>query len=203
MSGRGDHLRDFSVSSLPKNCRIRPTNLFSPYHDAKTLVPVRAQVLADAVERKLSFPSLAELKLPFYFGEPISSMNPATMQQSMLDLILDLILTRPLDWLSAQEQIFTDHATAKDDGSLIRDILNFGPGYGVVRSEAQRRPNIQVLDVSCATKAERNSAQTSSTLESDIAIVGMAVDLPGAPDTASLWKVLRDEINVVGEVSRL
>ena len=128
-------------------------------------------------------------------------MNPATMQQSMLDLILDLILTRPLDWLSAQEQIFSDHATAKDDGSLIRDILNFGPGYGVVRSEAQSRPNIQLLDVSYATKAERDSAQTSSTLDSDIAIVGMAVDLPGAPDTASLWKVLRDEINVVGEVS--
>ena len=130
-------------------------------------------------------------------------MNPATMQQSMLDLILDLILTRPLDWLSAQEQIFTDHASAKDDGSRIRDILNFGPGYGVVKSEAQRRPNIQVLDVSCATKAELNAAQKSSTMDSDIAIVGMAVDLPGAPDTVSLWKVLRDEINVVGEVSRL
>lgn len=126
-------------------------------------------------------------------------MNPATMQQSMLDLILDRILTRPVDWLSAQDQIFSDPAMAKDDGSLIREILNFGPGYGVLKSEAQRRPNIQVHDVSVA---RRPSIPTSGASAGDIAIVGMSVDLPGAPDTASLWKVLRDEINVVTEVRR-
>lgn len=126
-------------------------------------------------------------------------MNPATMQQSMLDLILDRILTRPVDWLSAQDQIFSDPAMAKDDGSLIREILNFGPGYGVLKSEAQRRPNIQVLDVSVA---KIPSIPTSEASAGDIAIVGMSVDLPGAPDTASLWKVLRDEINMVTEVRR-
>lgn len=203
LSGRGDELRDFCQSSLPKNCRVRPTNIFSPYHDPNTLVPVRAQIIADAVERKLSFPSLAELKLPMYLGQPVSAMSPATMQQSMLDFILDRILTRPVDWLSAQDQIFSDPAMAKEDGSRITHVLNFGPGYGVLKSEAQRRPNVQVLDVSYAERIEQlDSKGPMSSSDGDIAIVGMAVDLPGAPDTASLWRVLKDEINVVSEVCR-
>ena len=135
-----------------------------------------------------------------YFGDPVSSMNPATMQQSMLDFVLDRVLTRPVDWLLAQDQIFSDPAMAKDGVSLTREILNFGPGYGVLKSEARRRPNIKVLDLSYGEKTERGSIPPSSTSDGDIAIVGMAVDLPGAPDTASLWRVLKDEINVVEEV---
>ena len=187
--------------SLPKNCRVRPTNIYSPYHDAEKLVSVEAQVLADAADRELSFPSLAELKVPIYMGEPLpSSMNPATMQKSMLDIILDRILTRPVDWLSAQNQIFSDPAIVKHDGSLDREILNFGPGYGVVKSEAQKRPNVQVLDLSGRGRNDQGSLPPPKTSDGDIAIIGMAVDLPGAPDSESLWKVLMDEINTVEQV---
>ena len=122
------------------------------------------------------------------------------MQQSMLDMILDRILTRPVDWLSAQNQIFSDPAIVNDDGSLDREVLNFGPGYGVVKSEAQRRPNVRVLDVSSKENDDQGSIPQPKTSDGDIAIIGMAVDLPGAPDSESLWKVLMDEINTVEQV---
>lgn len=122
------------------------------------------------------------------------------MQQSMLDMILDRILTRPVDWLSAQNQIFSDPAIVKDDGSLDREVLNFGPGYGVVQSEAQRRPNVRVLDLSGKGHDAQGSIPSSKNADGDIAIIGMAVDLPGAPDSESLWKVLMDEINTVEQV---
>ena len=123
------------------------------------------------------------------------------MQQSMLDMILDLILTRPVDWLSAQNQIFSDPAIVRGDGSLDREVLNFGPGYGVVKSEAQRRPNVRVLDVSSGKgNDDQGFTPTPKTSDGDIAIIGMAVDLPGAPDSESLWKVLMDEINTVEQV---
>ncbi|KAL8786794.1 MAG: hypothetical protein Q9195_008052 [Heterodermia aff. obscurata] len=200
-NGRGDQLRDFTRLSLPKNCRVRPTNIYSPYHDAEKLVSVKAQVLADAAERGLSFPSLAELKVPLYMGEPVpSSINPATMQQSILDMILDRILTRPVDWLSAQNQIFSDPAIVNDDGSLDREVLNFGPGYGVVKSEAQQRPNVRVLDLSGKGHDDQGFIPPPKTSDGDIAIIGMAVDLPGAPDSESLWKVLMDEINTIEQI---
>ena len=122
------------------------------------------------------------------------------MQQSMLDMILDRILTRPVDWLSAQNQIFSDPAIVKDDGSLDREVLNFGPGYGVVKSEAQRRPNVRVIDLSGKGRDDQGFITPPKTSDGDIAIIGMAVDLPGAPDSESLWKVLMDEINTVEQV---
>ncbi|KAL8827912.1 MAG: hypothetical protein Q9191_002901 [Dirinaria sp. TL-2023a] len=122
------------------------------------------------------------------------------MQQSMLHMILDRILTCPVDWLSAQEQIYTDPAIARADGTLNREVLNFGPGYGVVKSEAQRRSNVRVLDVSSEASHDGRSEAPPITSDEDIAIIGMAVDLPGAPDSESLWKALMDEINTVEQI---
>ncbi|KAL8766516.1 MAG: hypothetical protein Q9209_006732 [Squamulea sp. 1 TL-2023] len=200
LSGRGDELRKFSYQALPKNCRVRPTNIYSAYHDAQTLIPVKAHILADAADRALTFPSLSELRVPLYLGEAVPLTNSATAQQSMLEVILDWILTRPVDWLSGQDQIFSNLAAAESDGCLIREILNFGPGYGVSKTEAQQRPTVKVLDASVGKSNDRSPNPPSTGSYGDIAIVGMAVDLPGAPDTASLWKVLKDEINVVTEI---
>ena len=185
---------------MPKNCRVRPTNIFTAYHDAKTLVPVKARLLADCTNRGITFPSFADLKVPLYYGKPVATINPATLRHSTLEFILDLILVRPVDWLSAQEQIFADVAT-DDDGPLAsKEILNFGPGYGVSKSEARGKRNIQIYDASTRPQASESAPEKTASSDDDIAIVGMAVDLPGAPDTESLWKVLRDEINTVSEV---
>lgn len=179
---------------------MRPTNIYSAYHDAKTLVPVKAKILADCAKRGIVYPSFADLKVPIYYGKPVPTTNQATLEHSTLEFILDLILVRPVDWLSAQQQIFADIAIGDDGALATKDVLNFGPGYGVSRSEARGKRNVQVLDASIGPEALDPAQDKTNTSDDDIAIVGMAVDLPGAPDTEGLWKVLRDEINMVSEV---
>lgn len=137
-----------------------------------------------------------------YYGRPVATTNQATLHNSTLEFILDLILARPVDWLSAQQQIFADIATAGDGPHATKSILNFGPGYGVSKSEAKGKHTVQVLDASTGPEVIKPASGNSNTSDDDIAIVGMAVDLPGAPDTESLWTVLKDEINMVSEVNR-
>ncbi|THU84464.1 ketoacyl-synt-domain-containing protein [Dendrothele bispora CBS 962.96] len=45
-----------------------------------------------------------------------------------------------------------------------------------------------------------NSSPTNAELDNSIAIVGMAVNLPGAPNTAKLWEVLEKGINTCTEI---
>jgi hypothetical protein len=54
-----------------------------------------------------------------------------------------------------------------------------------------------MLDLTTATTANGRNVQK----QEPIAIIGMAANLPGAPDVASLWKLLEDGINTVTEVS--
>ena len=97
MSDRDDYFRDFSVFSLSKNCCIKSTNLFFSYYDVKTFVSIKTQIFVDAIKRKLSFSLLTELKFSFYFEKFIFSMNSATMQQNILNLIFDFIFIRSLN----------------------------------------------------------------------------------------------------------
>lgn len=48
--------------------------------------------------------------------------------------------------------------------------------------------------------AQGSTPTTSLHHAHPIAIVGMAVNLPGAPDVARLWRVLQEGINTVHEV---
>ena len=185
---------------MPKNCRLRATNIFSAYHDCETLIPVKARLLTDCAHRGIVLPSFASLKVPIYYGKPVATTNQATLQHSTLEFILDLILARPVDWLSAQQQIFADVATAEEGPLATKSILNFGPGYGVSKSEAKGKHNVQIVDASIGSEVIEPASGKLNTSDDDIAIVGMAVDLPGAPDTESLWTVLKDEINMVSEV---
>ena len=82
------------------------------------------------------------------------------------------------------------------------DLLNFGPGYGFTRSRVRHIRSISVLDVSTIDphqKAPQSPLQLYS--DDDIAIVGMAVDLPDAPDVNRLWDNLDRGVDSCVKVS--
>ena len=103
--------------------------------------------------------------------------------------------------MTAQDLICTQAEPPESSTGDAADILNFGPGYGVSKTAAKNKRPINILDVSTDTESIKDAADTYS--DDDIAIVGMAVDLPGASDTQGLWKALADELNAVSEVEPL
>ena len=90
------------------------------------------------------------------------------------------------------------------------EILNFGPGTGLARAAMRalkervpRAVAVSLNDVSSAAVKPTSSAKVTPTPvggQEPIAIVGMAVNFPGARDTQELWNVLEKGINTVEEV---
>lgn len=90
------------------------------------------------------------------------------------------------------------------------EILNFGPGTGLARvamralkERVPRSVAVSLNDVSSAAATPTSSAKAKPAQvdgQEPIAIVGMAVNFPGARDTQELWNVLEKGINTVEEV---
>lgn len=77
-------------------------------------------------------------------------------------------------------------------------LLNFGPGLGLGKS-TQR-----LFAESSASLLDLTKGITRATPTQDpIAIIGMAVNMPGARDVTKLWQLLEDGINTISEVFRL
>ena len=109
-----------------------------------------------------------------------------------------MILIHPANWMSVQQNLFDSIEELKSAEDPSVNILNFGPAYGISKNKKHMPNNAHVIDASASSDPHKPSQAPSC--EDDVAIVGMAVDLPGAPDTAHLWKVLSEGINTVSEV---
>ncbi|KAI9804114.1 MAG: Type I Iterative PKS [Sarcosagium campestre] len=199
LSGRGDDLAVFS-HKLPDGCRVRPTTIFSPYHDEANLLAVKTEILKDFARGKFSFPSLSELKLPIFSsidGHQLLAENDHT-QDTLLEQILDMILLKPVNWVSVQDSVFSKIESLNAANKSPAIIVNYGPAYGISRVKQDIANDVKIFDASASSVPRRGNGGEPSL--DDIAIVGMAVDLPGAPDTQSLWKVLSGGINNVSEI---
>ena len=156
--------------------------------------------MQDIVSRGLSFPSVSDLIIPIYSTKDGAHIRivDSDAHSSLLERILDMILIYPVNWVSVQQNIFD----MIEETGVVRDssvnILNFGPGYGISKTRSQIPLNARIIDASASSRP--HSSCHGPTSEEDIAIVGMAVDLPGAPDSAGLWKVLSEGMNTVTEV---
>lgn len=195
----GRDLQDFTKRGLPEKCWIRTTSIYCLYHDYRALGPVKAKLLKDVASRRMSFPSFADLKVPIYStvnGKPVME-SQGEYQDSLLEFILDMILLRPVDWMSVQERILSDIEGTRLPNNQSVNVLNFGPAYGISKNSITGSTQIHIVDVS------RSAKPLTFVSDDDIAIVGMHVDLPGAPNNQALWKILTEGINTVSEVSKL
>jgi len=110
---------------------------------------------------------------------------------NLAELVVETILLRPALW-----DDLTNHLA---DSSKTTEILNFGPGLGLCRDIHEILQEHSVA--SCITILEGSHVMPKEEHRDDaVAIVGMAINMPGAPDCDSLWKVLEEERNMSSKV---
>ncbi|KAI0888173.1 putative polyketide synthase [Annulohypoxylon maeteangense] len=205
LSGKGDQLAQFIDEKLPSQCRTRPTNVFSLYHNRDKLSEVFHQtvgILGQEISSQWKLPIV--LAVPLFStvtGEALSisaNLEASTTLGELVSLLLEMIFLEPVDWVSVQESILSDIQHHVDSEKC--EILNFGPGYGVSKPAQQLPQTVEIRDVSATGVSSTPGEGASNISLDDIAIVGMAVDLPGASDADELWDNLCNGVNSCSEI---
>ncbi|KAK7026520.1 hypothetical protein VNI00_015600 [Paramarasmius palmivorus] len=204
VSGRPDILRNFSnyvVSLYGQAVTTYETGIRTLYH-SPVHTSLRQQILDDVVRRSITLPNYGDIIRPFRSSFSGLSLSPSTPSnpgspESLLHAVVDMIVLQPVHW----DAVALNLSNSATDSAGIR-ILNFGPGAGLASSLKQMVQhscgrNIEVVDISKTKDRERAMSQPK---QEPIAIVGMAVNLPGAPNVSMLWEVLEKGINTVKEI---
>ena len=196
ISGHPMHLEAFSSSLPTTTVIVHNTTLDTLYHSPSQLAPVREQVLKDLERRGIKFLDFSDLIVPIrstYTGEVLDDRTP-----SLVEAVVDMILTQPVNW----ERVVSSLAdTPNLDTSLCIRLLNFGPGTALVKTveaAAFKTCNRVSVDLTLDNTAHRNEKKPK---HEPIAIVGMAVNMPGAPNAGKLWEILEQGINTCTEVN--
>ena len=111
-----------------------------------------------------------------------------------------MILLEPVDWRAVRTCILSEIIKEPTNELTSCAILNFGPGYGISKNRLDWPENVQIVDASSNKYDPSKEIKSDLSPTNDIAIVGMGVDLPGAPDTATLWGNLISGVNSCSEV---
>ncbi|KDQ50552.1 hypothetical protein JAAARDRAFT_583047 [Jaapia argillacea MUCL 33604] len=197
VSGRPDVLAGFAAS-LPTASSTHKTSVDTLYHSPIHISGARAAVHTDVILREIRFPNFADIKAPIrssWTGQLIDKDGAATSGfQSLTDAVVEMILTQPVNW----DKVIQGLVEAAPAEGNIR-FLNFGPGKGLTRSMERAFPSEYATSVDL-TKGTKKAPQPESSTQDSIAIVGMAVNMPGAPSTTKLWEVLEKGINTIAEI---
>lgn len=86
------------------------------------------------------------------------------------------------------------HASA----SVTGHIVNVGPGTNL-SPDIEHASSLQSIQTDKRSSLHNNISDTNLKQE-PIAIIGMAVNMPGAPNVGRLWEILANGINTVEEV---
>lgn len=192
VSGDPIQLRAF-CATLPSTCAVHKTTLSTLYHSARHLAATREQVLRDVAARAIRFPNFSDLIAPIrstHTGELLNS----TTAGSLVEAVVDMLLVQPVNWALAISSLVREAG----DGASVR-LLNYGPGTGLMRTTEKALAGTDFHIVDLTGGAESPSDEPKAKHE-PIAIVGMAINMPGAPDKAKLWELLEQGINTCTEV---
>lgn len=190
ISGHPEVLDAFS-RTVPTSVTVHKTSVDTLYHSSVHTETLRTQVLSDVTARGVVFPDYADVKVPIrstYTGSALTKNDTG----SLVEAVVDMILTQPVNWDLVTEQLVKAAPSDKD----LR-LLNLGPGTGLTRNLERLFPRdrISSLDLSAGNPGEKVKPK-----QDPIAIVGMGVHMPGARGTEELWRVLEDGINTISEV---
>ncbi|KAI9443347.1 putative polyketide synthase [Lactarius indigo] len=194
VSGRPDILNLFK-STLPETVSVRDVSIYTLYHSPAHIHSVRREVLADLSRREILFPTCADIICPIrstFTGETLE----ANQKGPLMRTVIDTILIHPVNWDKVTSAVARSIPRAE-----VAHLVNIGPGLGPLRSiEKAFQPgcfvahNLVAGDQHCLSILELEPHQDH------VAIIGMAVNMPGAPSTSELWGVLEKGLNTVTEV---
>lgn len=191
ISGLPSSLASFS-DSLPPSVSVHKTTIQALYHSSENGA-VRNEVLADITRREIRIPSFDDLKIPLW-----STFTGQVLRDDGIDipakLVIDMILLHPVNW----DRVLSAATCTIPSGDAVR-LVNIGPGSGLLRyaerSFATNSVPVTLLDIS----SSENTLNLSQTAQQPMAIVGMAVNMPGAPSVSKLWEVLEQGLNTISE----
>ncbi|EDR13531.1 polyketide beta-ketoacyl-synthase [Laccaria bicolor S238N-H82] len=197
ISGRPDRLAHFSTELLNNfghGITMHPTTLNTLYHSPVHTDNLRVQVLSDVASRNISFPKLSDIIIPLrstFTGELISE---AASDRSLIELVLDMVIIQPVYWnilVQKISAIIPERASAR--------LINMGPGNGLTRS-LERAIVRNIPDLLDCTVVHVAAPESAGIKQEPIAIIGMAVNMPGASNTSQLWELLEKGLNTVSEI---
>ena len=198
-SGHPNALERF-VHTLPADgVTIRETKINALYHFPSLLHTVRDEVLGDIASRNIRFPTIADLFAPVrstFTGELIST---ASTSANLAELVVDMILIQPVNW---------NLVVAEASDLLPRDshvqLVNIGLGSSLAKGLEKAFCDRGVRGFSMVRFNEETAPPKAK--QEPIAIIGMAVNMPGSPNVGELWKLLEaggNTIRTVGFHGRL
>lgn len=188
ISGRPDSLEAFA-STLSPNAVVHKTTIEALYHSSEHIGGAREHVLADVIRRQIHFPSYSDLHVPIrstYTGKLLRSEH----SPPLVEAVIDMILAQPVHW----DKLIRSFVQDLPVGCSLR-LVNVGPGTGLARS-TEKNLSAHIVSSVDLTSADPVTAPTHE----PIAIIGMAVNLPGAPNADELWNVLERGLNTIAEV---
>lgn len=192
-SGHPSTLERF-IHILPAHgVTIRETKINALYHFSSLLHTVRDEVLGDITSRNIRFPTIADLFAPVrstFTGELISTTSTSA---NLAELVVDMILIQPVNW---------DLVVSKAKDLLPRDshvqLVNIGLGSSLAKGLEKVFCDRGVRGFS-SVKFNEETAPPKVKQE-PIAIIGMAVNMPGSPNVGELWKLLEAGGNTIQKV---
>lgn len=193
VSGHPIELQSF-CATLPSTWVIHKTTLSTLYHSEKHLALTRDQVLRDVTVHAIRFPDFSDLIAPIRSTHTGELLDSATAG-SLVNVVVDMLLVQPVNWALAVSSLVRDAG----DGSSVR-LLNYGPGTGLMRTTEKALAGTGGHIIDLTSGAEGTDDEPKAKHE-PIAIVGMAVNMPGAPDKTKLWELLEQGINTCTEVN--
>ena len=123
--------------------------------------------------------------------------------RKLIERIVDLILLERVEFALVLDKIEKD---AEKSGGL--EIVNIGPSTGLARTslrvlkDCSISSSLTITDLSVPSKCG-SEVPPPLKCQEPIAIVGMAVNFPGARNAKELWHILEQGINTVTEVRHL
>ncbi|TFK37752.1 hypothetical protein BDQ12DRAFT_735983 [Crucibulum laeve] len=194
VSGRPDILATFAAT-LSGKASVHKTTVDTLYHSSEHVRGARGEVLTDVVRRKIRFPSFSDIEVPIRSTFTGALLSPES-SGSLVTSVVDMILTQPVNWGRVVEAL----VDSVPEGKTIR-LVNVGPGVGIVKSMERSfsAATVSSLDLTASSSIPTSLPPPKYTQE-PIAIVGMAVNMPGAPSTDDLWKVLETGLNTISEI---
>lgn len=189
VSGHPETLAAFS-NLISGKCNIHRTCCDALYHCAFHSTGIREQILSDVSRRNLAFPTFSDLKFPLrstFTGEIISREGAGS--STLLELVVDMIVVQPVRWDAIVSELSKSPVSHRPV-----HLLAIGPGTALASvTRKALAGDVSIIDIN-------RYAEESATQE-PIAIIGMSLNMPGAPEASQLWRLLEEGINTVSQAS--
>ncbi|TFK52663.1 polyketide synthase [Heliocybe sulcata] len=197
VSGRPDVLAKFS-SQLPSGSSVHMTTMNTLYHASSHKEGVLSDVLSDISRRSIRFPDFVDIHVPIrssWTGLLVDQLGSETTGcASLVEAAVQMVITQTVNW----DIVVREVVKAIPANSRI-GLLNIGPGAGLSRSMERAFPKEAAVALDVSTVSQK-TARSEGPKHEPIAIVGMAVNMPGAVNTSKLWELLENGINTISEV---